>query len=174
MHTAIAEGWLARRAQRFVRGEYGANNREDMLNALATTSDEELAEEAWYGEGLCDDEEASNADLEALVEAFADIRQNFAQHFPATEGDAVDRDEDINTNHGVESSLAQSSKPEPTKTNETTPDATTKPSSRPWQPSSRWKDRTSEALGQTQTIIGARRPEPTTASGSSAAKDTRP
>ncbi len=91
----IAREWLLRRGQRFIRerGEYGANNREDMLNALATTSDEDLVYEAMEGEGLDDLAEQGARSFFGgfLPVAFADIRENFDEHFPASEGDAVAR-----------------------------------------------------------------------------------
>jgi hypothetical protein len=73
MHAAIAERWLS---------ADGINSREDMLRFLSDMSDEDCAINAETNWELADHEYYDRSELMA---AFAELRANFDERFPADE-----------------------------------------------------------------------------------------
>lgn len=72
MHDAIAEAWLC---------AGGNNGRSTMQDILAEFTDIELANDAAENWGF---EGNAAFDVNELVEAFADLRRDFDQRFPAS------------------------------------------------------------------------------------------
>jgi hypothetical protein len=79
MHIAIAKTWLSAN---------GRSTRADMSEALATLTDDELADEAIDGWSLGEEDDDGIARPTGfaradLIAAFADLRTDFETHFPA-------------------------------------------------------------------------------------------